>query len=96
MTQEEKLQYCKVCVHKKMDFEQGLLCGLTSEKPSFDKFCRDYERDVALEKKQKEREAVSQWSNGSNSKVTFKNVLFVIVAIFVILRLLVRIFSMIQ
>jgi hypothetical protein len=94
MTQEEKLQYCKVCVHKKMDFQQGLLCGLTNEKPSFDMFCRDYERDVASEKKQKEREEVSQWTNGSNSKVTFKNVLFVLVAIFVIIRLLLRIFAM--
>ena len=56
MTQEEKLQYCKVCVHKKMDFQQGLLCGLTNEKPSFDMFCKDYERDVAAENKQKERD----------------------------------------
>lgn len=94
MTQEEKLQYCKVCVNKKMDFQQGLLCGLTNKKPSFDMFCRDYERDITLEKKQKGREEASQWSNGSNSKVTVKNVLFVIVAIFAIIRLLIRIFSM--
>ncbi|GGG19647.1 hypothetical protein GCM10011344_20430 [Dokdonia pacifica] len=93
MTQEEKLQYCKVCVHKKMDFQQGLLCGLTNEKPSFDMFCKDYERDVAAENKQKERDEASQWSNGSDSKVTFKNVLFVLVTIFVIVRLLYRIFS---
>lgn len=31
----EKLETCKMCEHKKMDFNTGLVCGLTGQKPEF-------------------------------------------------------------
>ncbi len=96
MNHEERVSYCKVCIHRKMDFQQGLLCSLTNEKPNFDKFCSDFKRDIASEKRQKERKEESKWANGSNSKVTFKTVLYAILLIFVVIRLLIKIFTLSQ
>ena len=31
MTQEERLNYCRVCNHRQNDFQKGIVCGLTGE-----------------------------------------------------------------
>ncbi|MFD0860857.1 hypothetical protein ACFQ1M_01445 [Sungkyunkwania multivorans] len=50
-TLEERLSLCKVCLNKKVDFNKGLLCGLSLEKPAFTTFCESYEEDTkAIEK----------------------------------------------
>ncbi len=45
MDQEERLKYCKLCQNKSFDFQQGLLCKLTSAKPSFEENCESYQED---------------------------------------------------
>lgn len=45
MNQEERLKYCKLCQNQSFDFQQGLLCKLTSEKPYFEGTCKDYLED---------------------------------------------------
>lgn len=42
MTREQQLVFCKKCVNKKIDFQRGLLCGLTNELATFDYSCPDY------------------------------------------------------
>ena len=42
MTKEERLQYCFVCEHKGFTVSKGVFCGLTSEYPSFEKECENY------------------------------------------------------
>ncbi len=37
--------FCRVCQHYKFNTSQGILCGLTNEKPSFISVCRDWEED---------------------------------------------------
>lgn len=43
----EKIRFCKRCVHREMDFKRGVLCGMTREKPTFERECPDYGEDPA-------------------------------------------------
>ncbi len=45
MIREEHLEYCSVCLHRKMDMKKGLLCGLTQEYADFDTSCEQYEQE---------------------------------------------------
>ena len=49
MTREERLQFCKKCLNRKMDFQQGILCSLTGEKATFEGECPDFKVDAAVE-----------------------------------------------
>ncbi|KAB2807345.1 hypothetical protein [Phaeocystidibacter luteus] len=42
---QERLEYCKVCENRKFRMEQGIICGLTMEKPTFEDECPTYEHD---------------------------------------------------
>ena len=50
MTREERLQFCKKCLNRKMDFQQGILCSLTGEKATFEGDCPDFKVDAAVER----------------------------------------------
>lgn len=39
----KQAQHCALCNHERRSFETGLTCGLTNEKPSFDKQCETIE-----------------------------------------------------
>ena len=61
MDQAARLTYCKVCLNREFDVNQGLLCGLTHAKATFETSCPDFkideaeaERKVALEKSAQE------------------------------------------
>jgi hypothetical protein len=42
MDLEDRLKYCKLCQNQRFNFERGMLCGLTNEKPGFDGTCPEY------------------------------------------------------
>ena len=48
MTRDEQLAFCKKCTNRKMDLQQGLLCGLTGEKANFQDECPDYNLDETI------------------------------------------------
>lgn len=48
MTRPEQLVFCKKCTNRKMDFQQGILCGLTNEKAAFENECPDYQNDPSV------------------------------------------------
>ena len=54
MTREEQLKFCKVCKHRQMDVNQGLLCGLTNAKADFDGTCDTYDEDAVEKQKKKQ------------------------------------------
>ncbi len=58
METSERLEFCKVCTHRKMDMHQGLLCGLTNAKADFEGECPhltiDEKRKAAIETEKKE------------------------------------------
>lgn len=43
-----KIDLCKKCKKKKFDLKQGIICGLTDEKPTFESSCPSYEGDEFL------------------------------------------------
>ena len=49
MTREQHLEYCKVCLNRKMNIKVGLVCSLTDEKADFIDTCKDFNLD-AIEK----------------------------------------------
>lgn len=58
METSERLEFCKICIHRKMDMHQGLLCGLTNAKANFEEKCPhltiDEKRKAEIETEKKE------------------------------------------
>ncbi|MGJ3233491.1 toxin-antitoxin system YwqK family antitoxin [Marivirga sp.] len=48
MTREDQLQFCKKCINRKMDMQQGLICSLTNEKANFKDNCEDFQIDESV------------------------------------------------
>ncbi len=46
-----QLEFCKKCVNKSFSSAQGVVCGLTNEKPTFLTKCPDYVKDEKEERK---------------------------------------------
>jgi hypothetical protein len=44
----KRLKYCKLCVNRSFDASQGIVCGLTKSKPTFENICPDYKRDESV------------------------------------------------
>ena len=42
---KDKKNYCRVCLNRNMDYDQGLLCSLTNEKPAFKNTCPSFKLD---------------------------------------------------
>lgn len=43
MTREERLQYCRVCKNKKLDFKEGILCNLSGKAAEFEDKCENFD-----------------------------------------------------
>ena len=41
MELSDKIKYCTICRNSKRDIDRGIVCGLTNEKPTFNKHCAD-------------------------------------------------------
>ncbi len=39
MNRDHQLQYCKVCIHKQFDPQQGVICVLTGKQADFESYC---------------------------------------------------------
>jgi len=57
---EQQLKYCKICKNKDFDPHRGIICSLTSDYPTFEKACENFDKDWILAKSemQKEQEAL--------------------------------------
>lgn len=44
------IEICKKCNKRNFDFKQGIVCGLTNEKPTFNDICPDFEKDPSVVK----------------------------------------------
>jgi hypothetical protein len=62
MTREEHLKFCKVCINRKMDMQQGLICSITSERADFENNCENYIIDEI------EKEKLESKSNEESTK----------------------------
>ena len=48
MKREEQIIFCSKCLHRNMDFNQGLLCKLSGEKANFESYCPDFSVDETV------------------------------------------------
>lgn len=51
MTREKRLEYCSICLNRKMNLQKGLLCGLTDDYAKFEDSCADFKEDFEEKKK---------------------------------------------
>lgn len=58
MTREQHLAFCKKCIHREMDLQQGLVCSLTKEKANFVNECRDFSLDPDYQERFDDTEAL--------------------------------------
>ena len=50
------MEFCTICENRKTDFNIGLTCKLTNEKPIFDEKCESFRKDIIeAERKLKQR-----------------------------------------
>ena len=45
MTLNERLEFCKICKNRHVDFKTGLVCALTNDKPQFEDSCGEFVKD---------------------------------------------------
>jgi len=64
MTLNERLEFCKICQNRKVDFHAGLTCALTNEKPDFEESCKDFVKD----EKEAERKLKLKLDAAGNSR----------------------------
>ncbi len=60
MNREEQLKFCKICLKRKMDTQQGLLCSLTGKKADFENECQNYENDENVKLKIDDTEGLTK------------------------------------
>ncbi len=48
ISRAEQLSFCERCKNRKMNLQQGLLCGLTNQKADFDPICPSFDEDPAV------------------------------------------------
>lgn len=58
MTLQDRLNYCKICTNRKMDFQTGIVCSLTGEKPAFENNCESFNADQAEVDRYQQRDAM--------------------------------------
>ncbi len=86
MEKFNRLDYCKVCQHKKVDFKTGIICGLTGRKPDFEQTCPNFIEDKDIVFKRKKLDNKTKTSSGRSS-------IWYIIIIVVITFRVVRIFK---
>jgi len=45
LTLDERLKFCRACKNRKTNFQIGLVCKLTDQKPAFEVECEDFDID---------------------------------------------------
>jgi hypothetical protein len=51
MTRKEQLEYCQVCKNREFDTKQGVICGITKAKATFESSCADFVEDSTQKQK---------------------------------------------
>jgi len=63
MSATNQLQYCRICINRKMDATFGLLCGLSGEKPDLNSDCVKFQMDEDEARIMAEREKAIEETN---------------------------------
>ena len=92
MTREERIQFCKVCENKQLDFKEGLSCKLTGNHADFEDECIDFKliQGKKVVKKKSREKSIKEII--TNEKITKKD-LYIILAFSFFLTFLFRFFQ---
>ncbi len=91
MELHERLKLCEKCKNRKFDFQTGLICSLTDEKPKFEHTCPDYVEDPSALLRKRGREVMNERMKGNGGSVPgWRVFLSVIIMIFAIVRIVAR------
>ena len=69
------IDLCKKCRKRKFDLKQGIICGLTNEKPNFVENCPEFEKDDSV----KEYKGLDLKSNEERSKILISFIWIVLI-----------------
>lgn len=90
MEMNQRLEACRTC-QLKMFSPQGLVCGLTSQKPTFNDTCPDYVEDekqaFRTRNAANKTEEFSLSSNDLDFKITWKSIVSAIIFMIAVFRL---------
>lgn len=68
MRHEDRLAYCELCKNKGFSPKSGVICALTSERPSFEISCQDFAEDPQMiTKKRRLEESFDRFHENSSS-----------------------------
>ncbi|UPQ79315.1 hypothetical protein M0M57_00395 [Flavobacterium azooxidireducens] len=89
---DQRLKFCKLCENQKYSAE-GLVCGLTMQKPTFVDSCPEFnpsekEMDRSLRQQESFSNEVAEESGSG-----WKNILWIIILIFAVIRIIMRMSS---
>lgn len=42
---DQRLAYCRICLNRKFNLKEGIVCGLTDQKPDFENTCPNFKTD---------------------------------------------------
>jgi len=89
-----QLEFCKKCINKSFSSSEGVVCGLTSKKPTFLSTCPDFVKDAKAERKIAERQAAAAESDyvdeSGNSVSGWRIAISTIIFILAMLRIVMR------
>ncbi len=89
----DKLNYCKKCINRKSNLNEGLVCGLTGRKPNFGDTCKDFKEDKT---RIKNEASLKKAKSTIKSKTSTWTVLAIAVSIVLIGLRMVRLISKFQ
>lgn len=72
MTREQRLEYCTICLNRKMNFQKGLLCGLSNELATFETECTDFKVDNEEKGKKLIRDLAASGHQDASQSLDFK------------------------
>lgn len=93
MEMNQRIEICGTCTQRKFS-DQGIVCGLTMEKPTFELNCPDFivdERQMAKKIKSSAQLDYDYLDKPVETQSSWKTVLSVIVFIIILVRIIARI-----
>lgn len=72
MSREKQLEFCSICLNRKMNLQKGLLCGLTNEFAAFENSCTDFLEDSVEKDKKLIRDLNASGHQDASNSLDFK------------------------
>jgi hypothetical protein len=61
MSSDYRIDFCKICKNRSFNFNEGIICKLTNEKPSFEENCPSFDKDEREASNQLESKKAKKW-----------------------------------